>query len=138
MLTVTLNEAGKAISASTEVSREPNTESRWDWKTMDRAEQVAADLTEATGTLYVATDGGSGLSPRYDVIEAPKVGDPVSYAFNGDYYPCGEIDRISESLRVIRTTTGRVFYRRRQSGAWISEGTWSMVPGHVSRLNPSF
>jgi hypothetical protein len=138
MLTVTLNAEGKAVSASTESSREPNTESRWDWRSLERAEQVAAELTEATGTLYIATDAGPYVSPRFDVIEAPKVGDAISYAFNGDYYPCGEIERISDSLRVIRSTTGRTFYRRRASGAWVSDGTWSMVPGHISRMNPEF
>jgi len=106
------------------------------------AKRVAELATKLTGKLHVPTDSGPYVSPRFDVIEAPKVGDDASYAFNGDYYPCGKITAISDSLRRIVATdekgVKRVFWRRRQSGAWVYQGTWSLVQGHVSRLNPEF
>lgn len=112
------------------------------FKTIQDAERIAAQATEATGELYVAADSGAHVSPRYDVIKAPKVGDEVSYAFNGDSYPCGKITKISDSLRrvVAEEENGakHVFYRRRNSGAWIKDQTWHLTPGHVYTQNPSF
>lgn len=91
---------------------------------------------------YIATDDGSHTWPRYDVIEPPKVDALVSYTFNGDYYPAGKITKISASFKRIVATDDngkeRVFYRRRESGAWIYDGTWSMVPGHIHKLSPEF
>ncbi len=117
----------------------PDTESRWDWKSLTTAQEVADKLNEKAGELrYIATDAGVHVSPRYDVIELPKVGDKVSYAFNGDYYPCGVVTKISKTLRKISTSEGRDFYRVRQTGCWKNNGTWSLVPGHISRLNPEF
>lgn len=113
-------------------------ENRNDWKTLDRAVEIAAQLTQALGRLFIGTDAGPSVSPRYDVIEMPKLGDKVSKAFNGDYYPEGEITKVSKSLTRIETSTGAVFYRRKLSGAWINNGTWSLVPGHVFRTNPCF
>lgn len=111
--------------------------SRWDFKTFDIAKAIAASATKVEGKLYIATDAGPAVSPRYDVIEAPVVGDAVSYAFNGDSYPCGEIVSISKTLKVIRTSEGKVFHRRRESGCWKSGG-WSMIAGHHDERNPSF
>jgi hypothetical protein len=106
---------------------------------MTEAQEAATTLTQETGKLHIATDEGEWVSPRYSVIEAPAVGDEVSYAFNGDYYPCGRIVKVSTSLRVIKTDTGATFYRRRQSATWKKEGgTWSLVRGHRSEKNPSF
>lgn len=113
-------------------------ECRWDWKTFERAAEVAEQASAATGREFLPADAGSHTSPRYDVIEAPKVGARVSRGFNGDYYPAGEIVSVSASRRVVRTSTGVVFYRRQQSATWIADGTWAMVPGHRSELNPSF
>jgi hypothetical protein len=73
-----------------------------------------------------------------DIGEAPAVGDEVSYAFNGDYYPCGTIKSISASFRLIITTEGQKFYRRRESACWKYNGVWSMVDGHREELNPHF
>lgn len=112
--------------------------SRNDFDSLMIAQVIADSATNLTGRKYIATDAGAGCSPRYDVIEAPMVGDDVSYAFNGDYYPCGKIASVSQSLRLVVTDTGRKFYRRRNSGAWISQGMWSMVAGHVERQNPHF
>jgi hypothetical protein len=111
---------------------------RHDFKSLDHAGEIAASATEATGKLHLPVDSGSGVWPRFDVIEAPAVGDDVSYAFNGDYYPCGQIKSISASFRVITTTEGQKFYRRRESGCWKYNRIWSLVDGHHSELNPSF
>ncbi len=113
-------------------------ENRNDWKTLERANKVAVQLSCTTGLIYVATDSGPNVSPRYDVVAAPAVGDKVSRGFNGDYYQEGEIVKVSASLRRVVTSTGVVFYRRGLSGSWVAGRTWSMVTGHVSRLNPSF
>lgn len=111
---------------------------RSDFKTLEMAEKIAAKASTLTGDIYIATDAGEGCYPRFDVIQAPAVGDKVSYAFNGDYYPCGTIVSISKSMKLITTSTGRKFYRSRQSGSWLNGGMWSMVAGHISRLNPEF
>ena len=116
-----------------------NAESRWDWHTLAAAEQVAAALNNTCGERrFIATDAGSHVSPRYAVIELPKVGDAVSYAFNGDYYPCGEIVSISKSLKKITTSTGDTFYRRRLTGSWKMRGVWTLVEGHINERNPEF
>jgi hypothetical protein len=72
------------------------------------------------------------------VVEVPKIGDAVSYAFNGDSYPCGYVTKVSKDYRIITTTDGKRFFRRRLSGAWVNGGTWSLVPGHRYEQNPSF
>lgn len=115
-----------------------NEVNRHDIRSFAHAEQLAQQATELMGELYIATDAGAHVSPRIDVIRAPAVGDKVSYAFNGDSYPCGRITAISPTLKKVTTSEGDVFYRRRQSGAWVKGGTWSMVRGHVSARNPSF
>ena len=122
-------------------------ESRNDWKTMAAAEEVAAAL----GPEYVATDAGPYVSPRYDVIALPKVGDAVSYSFNGDSYPCGHVISISAGPNFRRIVAHEprggkhvgevrehVFWRRRKTGSWVMNGTWSLVAGHVDERNPSF
>lgn len=90
------------------------------------------------GNDYIATDAGQNCSPRYDVIEVPKVGAEVSQSFNGDCYPCGKIVSISKSLKKITTDTGKVFWRYKQTGSWLVNGYASMIAGHVSERNPSF
>ncbi len=109
-----------------------------DVKTFERMEQVAAELNEQTDVVYGAIDKGCGVSPRFDVIEMPKVGDEISYGFNGDYYPCGKIATISKSGSVITSDDGKRFYRRKLSGAWKYQQTWTMVSGHINERNPSF
>jgi hypothetical protein len=111
-----------------------NLETRNNWHTFEAAKEVAAKL----GPGFIATDAGPHVSPRYDVIALPKVGDLVSYAFNGDSYPCGEIASISKSLKVIVTTEGQKFYRVRETGAWRYNRTWSLQAGHVYKQNPEF
>jgi hypothetical protein len=103
------------------------------------ANRIAAQATVVTGRLHIGVDAGASTWPRFDVVEAPKVGDPVSYAFNGDYYPDGYITHITEgTLRQVKTTTGSTYFRRKQSGSWVKGGTWSMVAGHRNERNPSF
>ena len=141
MIYVLINTNGKATLSNSTEARElkyVGIQSRHDWKTMERAAQVAADLSESSGRPYIATDAGPNVSPRYDVIEAPMVGDEVSYSFNGDTYPCGTITKISASLRRIETSEGRVFYRKRQSGTWLNGKTWGLVAGHRTERNPHF
>lgn len=138
MLYVALNADRRAVFASKDYAGHANTETRNDWKTMARAEEVAAQLTAATGAQYLATDAGPNVSPRFDVIEVPVVGAEVSRYFNGDGYPAGTILRISQSFKRIETTEGVVFFRRGKTGSWVNDGTWSMVPGRVNDRNPSF
>lgn len=127
--------AGKLISARVSNSTaDKNEESRWDWKTIDAAKEVAAALGEG----YIATDAGPNVSPRYDVIKLPQIGDKVSKEFNGDSYPCGTIKSISPSLKLITTDEGTKFFRLRETGCWKNGGTWSLTPGHVEKQNPSF
>jgi hypothetical protein len=111
---------------------------RHDIESVEHAAEIAESAQKATGKTYLAVDSGKGVWPRFDVIEAPEVGEPVSYGFNGDYYPCGHIKSISANFRLIVTTAGQKFYRRRQSANWVHGKIWSLVDGHRSELNPSF
>lgn len=93
----------------------------------------------AEGVFYEVSDDGEYVSPRYEIVVMPRLGEPVSKGFNGDYYPCGRISKISSSGRRIQTDTGVVFYRAKDSRQrWRSGGTWSMVRGWLYRQNPSF
>jgi len=113
---------------------------RWDIGSMEHAERLAAQATALTGRTHVATDAGVYRSPRYDVIEPPVVGAPVSYAFNGDSYPDGVVTHVTAgTFRVVKTDTGSVYYRRKKTGTWLKKGgTWSLVSGHCSKQNPHF
>jgi len=111
---------------------------RNDFNSLTDAEVAAQDATALTGTTYIATDAGGYVSPRFDVKRLPQVGDQVSYSFNGDSYPDGEIKAISPTLKVITTTTGGRYHRRGQTGSWVKGGTWSLVQGHHNKRNPSF
>ena len=120
-------------------TRELTAQSRHDWKTFDAAKTVAA-LANKTADCqrFLAIDNGQYVSPRFDIVEIPQVGDEVSYAFNGDGYPDGEITAVSKTLKVITTSTGNRYYRVADKGAWKRAGTWSLVKGHRSTKNPSF
>jgi predicted Zn-dependent protease len=138
---ISRNNESVTVTAITDNHKEAastNYESRWDWKSLEDAEKIAAAATEYSGELYIAVDAGEWVSNRYDVILAPKVGDKVSYAFNGDYYPDGEIVSISKSMKKITTSSGKSYYRKRNTGAWVYSKTWTMVKGHKSELNPHF
>jgi len=113
---------------------------RWKIKDFKEAEKVAEKLTEETLVRHVAVDAGSNVFPRFGAIRVPQVGDAVSYAFNGDYYPDGYIASVSSGVKmVIKTSKGHVYYRHLKTGCWIMKGgTWRLVDGHRSELNPSF
>lgn len=129
---------GKLVSVSTESQRGESWITRHAFKTLEQADEMAAQATELTGDLHVGVDNGSSVWPRYDVVRAPKVGDEVSYAFNGDYYPDGVIAKVSATL-IVTTSTGNTYRRRRKTGRWAQPGgTWSLVHGHHSDKNPHF
>lgn len=109
-----------------------------DFRTYEEAQSMAAHLTAMTGNTYLPTDEGSGCSPRYRVIEAPKVGDEVSKGFNGDYYPVGKITKITRTWQ-ITTDQGNKFRRYKETGGWRAVGgTWWMVAGVHNERNPHF
>lgn len=111
-------------------------QSRWDWSTKQVVDNLAAQITEYADELFIGIDNGASVSPRYDVIRAPKVGAVVSMGFNGDYYPQGKIAKISESLKVITLDNGKRFYRRRETGKWLYERTWTLIQGTKDERNP--
>ena len=110
-------------------------ECNWDWKTL---EDVTACFERMGEKLegFMITDTGPHCSPRFDIVEKPKVGDKISYAFNGDYHPCGEIAKISKTMKKITSTEGDVFYRRRATGCWLKNKYWAMIDGHHDVRNP--
>lgn len=142
MLYFKLNAEGKVI----DVANHSNQSDREQWLTRHQivdilhANRIASQASEATGRLHTAVDAGPCVWPRFDVEEAPRVGEKVSYGFNGDYYPDGEIVSVTPgTLRVVKTSTGNTYYRRKQTGMWLRKGgTWAMVNGHVDVRNPSF
>lgn len=128
----------EVVGISNDSQREEGWQSRWDWNTLEAAQEVADAASCFEGVEYLAVDKGAHTSPRFDVIRAPEVGDAVSYYFNGDSYPCGYIKSVSASYKKIVTTTGKTFYRRKQSSAWLMNRTWSLIPGHIEERNPHF
>lgn len=102
------------------------------------AESVARQISERTGREYIAADNGQYTSHRYSVGAVPRVGDPVSKGFNGDYYPVGFVASVSASRKVITTTTGYRFYRHRRTAAWRLHQCWWLIAGHRDERNPSF
>lgn len=111
-----------------------------DCKSFDEVEKIAKELNEVVGEVrYIGTDAGEWVSPRYNVQELPKVGDEVSYSFNGDTYPDGTIVKISgKNHQIITTSSGRKYYRRRKTGGWRHDKTWWLVSGHISTYNKEF
>lgn len=119
-----------------------------DYKSFPEVEVVAAILTQLTGETYLAFDNGEHTSHRFGVARAPKVGDNVSYGFNGDYYPCGKIVRITKGWRIYTEDASKpegarrqkcTFNRRKQTSSWLMVGgTWSLVNGIVDERNPHF
>lgn len=111
--------------------------SRWDLNSLEDAQLLADKVTAFAGKPYIATDAGSSTFPRFDVREAPQVGDKVSYSFNGDSYPCGVITSISKTGKRITTSEGKIFNRYKQTGSYKSH-CWYMVAGHIEERNPHF
>lgn len=139
MLFFKSNDNGDVVEVSEKVQNGTQWFSRWQMDSFETAERVAASASKATGRLHIAIDNTTSVSPRYDVIEAPKVGDEVSYGFNGDSYPDGTIVKIGKNLKIITTSTGHRYYRRKLMGRWVQTGgTWSLIQGHHNERNPSF
>lgn len=138
MLFFKLSFDGKVLDVSTDYPKADRDQwrSRSDFATLADATNIAHSATTNLGGKFIPVDNGDGHWPRYDVIEAPKVGDAVSYGFNGDYYPDGHIVKVSKTLQVT-TSTGNVYRRRKQSGSWKKDRTWSLVQGHHDERNPS-
>lgn len=113
---------------------------RNDIKTYAEACDIAAAASAVCDRRYMAADRGYGVSPRFDVIEAPHVGDPVSMTINGDYYPCGYITRVSTTGKRVETDTGEVFFQKmcggRPTGKWGQGKSLGMVRGHHDVRNP--
>jgi hypothetical protein len=131
-------EGGEVVDVSPAPQRGTEWVDRNDMKTFEAAEKIAREASAVTGRKFVATETPN-CYPRFDVVEAPAIGDAVSYSFNGDYYPDGRVVAISESLRLVRTDTGSRYYRRGKTGAWVKAGgTWTLVHGHISEKNPCF
>lgn len=127
------------------VSDEEARERRWqgiicrrDIDSSTQAHALAANVSIAMKAHYIAVDNGENHYPRYDVILAPKVGDDVSHAFNGDSYPDGKIVSISKTMKLIVTDSGKKYYRVRETGSWMHNKTWSLVSGHHNDRNPHF
>lgn len=111
--------------------------SRWDWNSYEEVENIAKLASEFSGQKYLPVDCGEHVSPRFDIVKAPVIGEEVSQYFNGDSYPEGVVVKISESYKMITTSTGKKFYRRKLTGSWLSQG-WSLILGHHKELNPHF
>lgn len=126
---------GVAVDYSEKYVAGDNWQSRWDWKSLEHVESICDQLKDKN--TFLPVDRGPSTAPRYDLIVAPKVGDDVSYALNGDSYPDGQIVAITKSFKTIKTSTGKAYRRRKLSGSWQS-GCWSLIPGHHSERNPHF
>ena len=108
----------------------------WNNSSLQFVTTLAEHATKQFGRLYVPTYNSS-LS-ELGIIAVPAVGDKVSYAFNGDYYPCGTVVRVTAKLTVV-TSTGHRFRRVQNTGCWKMEGgTWNLVQGHVDRRSKEF
>lgn len=117
---------------------------RWDFPDFAFVTRLAASASALTGEDWIPVDRGDCVSPRFDVMACPKVGDDASKGFNGDYYPVGKIVSISAAptRRVITVDGPRGklrFYRRGLSAGWTQAGgTWGLVQGVVNRYNQEF
>lgn len=111
--------------------------SRWDWNSYEEVENIAKLASEFSGQKYLPVDCGEHVSPRFDIVKAPVIGEEVSQYFNGDSYPEGVVVKISESYKMITTSTGKKFYRYKQSGSWRRNG-FSLISGHHTERNPHF
>mgnify|MGYP001598572728 FL=1 len=102
-----------------------------DWRTLADAQLVAAKASTATGRPWLGVDQGTRAEHRYDVIPQPRVGDAVGRridaAGRGVTVDEGTITSVNGTLRVITTSTGKKFYRLRESGFWYYARTDALV-----------
>ena len=104
---------------------------------LEAAEARARELEAETGEKYVAFETDYACDP-YAAERLPHVGDEVSKAFNGDYYPCGKIAKISKTYYRITTEDGNTFTRVGPN-SWKEggkKGAFSLIEGVVDRRNP--
>ncbi len=108
-------------------------------RTFEAAEELARLLTTDDQT-WMAADAGQGCYPRFTIFRMFRMGEDVSYGFNGDSYPCGIITKIGAGRQArITTSTGKTFNRCRLTGRWAAPGgTWTLCRGHEYKQNPSF
>lgn len=128
---------------------------RWSFKSRFDVAILSESCNEfAKSNKYIWVDKGNSISPRFDIVELPQVGDEVSYAFNGDYYPCGKITEISgfkafelgdkapvSCRRIVakeENGSTHIFWRKGQSGTWLRNKTWALIKGIHNERNPSF
>lgn len=116
---------------------------RTDITSLEQAQALAESASGTLGIPHLAVDRGVGVSPRYDVIEAPMVGDEVSMAFNGDYYFIGKITRIGagyKQIKVVGPDGDKVFHRQGNGNGpgWLYQRMWRLVAGKHSSLNQEF
>lgn len=106
--------------------------------TFQYASTLADVLTVQLGRRFLACDAGPSRSSPFSVIEAPRVGDPVSRSLNGDTYPCGMITKVTRTFQ-LTTSTGVRFRRKDLTASWReTRGYFWMVHGHIDERNPSF
>lgn len=67
-----------------------------------------------------------------------NIGDEVSYGFNGDWYPCGKVERISKTGKILYTTEGAKFVRQPRTGTYKRHQTWTLTHGIHDERNPHF
>lgn len=125
------------ISSNHSDCSSPSWVDRHDFHTFDDAWKIAEQASDLTGDLYIATNRPNSR-PQFDVVKAPKIGDDVSYSYNGDTMPCGTITKVSKTLKKVTTSSGRTFIRVKDTGTWLSDRMWSMVGGHINTRNPHF
>lgn len=109
------------------------------FKTMTEAQDRAELLTNQTGEHHVAYESNYSIN-RFIAQRLPQVGDDASMGFNGDYYPCGKIVRISPTYNRITTSNG-VAFTRVGPCSWVrggKRGTFSLIQGVINRRNPEF
>jgi len=109
------------------------------FETMELATAAAIELTNSTGAEHIAYKTSYACDP-FVAGRLPQIGDKVSMGFNGDYYPEGEIVKIHKNHKRVITSTGREFTRvgdmRWKQGG--KNGAFSMIEGHISKMNPHF
>lgn len=111
----------------------------WKLNSFDEAEALAlAEQAKHPELVVLAYDHGENVTPRFGITEAPKVGDDVSYGFNGDYYPAGKVEQIGKDYKRIKAG-GEWYYRRKLAPRWVKAGgTWGLIKGIRDERNPCF
>jgi hypothetical protein len=117
---------GLPLDIKTHLTSDEHFDMRWksrgDWKDFDTVKRLALYITFIMGKVYLPVDEMESIYPRYDIIEAPKVGDKIFRYYNGDLHPEGEITKITKKWR-IETSTGVKFNRFKNTSSWREIGT---------------